>query len=89
MDNNELEWKENKDYTIIPGTDQRVYNLQDPIVKSVIEKFAMRSKVGYIKYGMSMAENPAKLTDWLNSLQQELMDATHYIERILQELKNK
>ncbi len=62
---------------------------EDPVVQRVIDKYKQRSRVGFIKYEVSMADNPKELKGWLIDLQEELMDATNYIERILQELKTK
>jgi hypothetical protein len=54
---------------------------KDAIVSSVIDKYKERSATGIKKYGTTLADNPAQLTDWLNHLQEELMDAVLYIER--------
>jgi len=62
---------------------------EDPVVQNVIDKYKQRSRVGFTKYGVSMAENRLTLKLWLVSLQEELMDATNYIERVLQELETK
>jgi len=59
-----------------------INNEQDPIVASVLQKYSDRSKEGIIKYGMTMDENNLSLNEWLTHLQEELMDATLYIERI-------
>ena len=59
---------------------------QDPTVDIVIKKFIDRSNTGMVKYGVSMADNPADLLAWLNHLQEELMDATLYLERVKQEI---
>ena len=52
-------------------------------------KIATRSIIGQQKYGTTLAENELPLVDWLNHLQEELMDAINYIERIKQEVKTK
>lgn len=57
-------------------------------VQSVIDKFRSRSEIGTAKYGTTLAENDLPLIDWLDHLQEELMDAINYIERIKQELKH-
>jgi hypothetical protein len=59
-----------------------INNEQDPIVASVLQKYSDRSKQGIINYGMTMAENNLSFDEWLTHLQEELMDATLYIERI-------
>ena len=59
----------------------------DPIVESVARKFASRSNVGYNKYGTTLDSNDGDLDYWLNHLQEELMDATLYIEKTRSLLK--
>ena len=55
----------------------------DPIVLAVIDKFSQRSEVGVAKYGTTLAENDTD--DFLVHLQQELMDAINYIEKLIQQ----
>ena len=57
---------------------------QDKHVKSVINKFAERSEIGLIKYGTTLERNDLNLIDWLTHLQEELMDATLYCEKLKQ-----
>jgi hypothetical protein len=61
--------------------------MKDPIVESVIEKYKGRSKVGIDKYGTTLQDNQLSLSEWLTHLQEELMDATLYIEKLKQETK--
>lgn len=53
---------------------------RDPIVDAVINKFMSRSRVGIEKYGTTLHEN--NTDDFLEHLQQELMDAVLYIEKL-------
>jgi hypothetical protein len=53
----------------------------DPIVDQVIAKFQQRSSVGISKYNTTLHEN--NRDNYLLHLQQELQDATLYIEKIL------
>ena len=62
-------------------------NIQDKTVKDVVEKFCNRSAVGVEKYGTTLYSNPLPLIEWLKHLQEELMDATLYIERLRAELE--
>jgi hypothetical protein len=57
----------------------------DKIVQSVIEKFAQRSAQGVAKYGTTLADN--NTDDFLTHLQEELMDAVLYIEKLKQPIK--
>ena len=61
--------------------------VKDPIIKSVVKKFVDRSNVGFKKYGVTLAEDKSNMDEWLNHLQEELMDAVNYIERARVELK--
>ena len=61
-------------------------NTQDTIVNSVIKKFIERSNLGIIKYGTTLDRNDLQSIDWLNHLQEELMDGILYAERLKKEL---
>lgn len=52
----------------------------DSIVQSVIDKYVKRSEVGQKKYGTTLEQN--NTDDFLTHLQEELMDAVNYIEKI-------
>jgi|TARA_R110002167_G_scaffold21382_4_gene77775 hypothetical protein len=56
-------------------------NFRDPVVERVVDKFKQRSDVGYKKYGVTLDDDPSKIVDWLNHLQEELMDAVLYIQK--------
>lgn len=68
--------------TINKDSDTRTVYKTDSIVDSVIDKFIERSKVGKEKYGTTLDREDLSLSEWLTHLQEELMDATNYIERI-------
>lgn len=55
---------------------------EDSIVQEVIDKFYNRSETGIKKYGTTLDRNDLNLTQWLNHLQEELMDAILYIEKL-------
>ena len=57
---------------------------KDTIVKSVLLKQISRSLIGFDKYGTTMDRTDINFYDWLNHLQEELMDAVVYIEKIKQ-----
>jgi len=61
----------------------------DGIVKRVIEAFRKRSERGLEKYGTTLERNDLTNLEWLQHLQEELMDATLYIEKLKDEEKNK
>jgi hypothetical protein len=56
--------------------------MTDPIVEAVVEKYQQRSKVGIEKYGTTLQDNGLTFEQWLNHLQEELMDATLYIQKM-------
>jgi len=60
---------------------------QDSIVNSVIESFKERSTSGIKKYNTTLDRTDLSLLNWLTHLQEELMDATLYIERLKKEIK--
>lgn len=62
-------------------------NIQDKIVEEVKNKFDTRSALGISKYGTTLEGNDLPLLEWLNHIQEELMDATLYIEKLKSELQ--
>jgi hypothetical protein len=53
---------------------------KDKIVQQVIKKFEQRSEIGIRKYGTTLEEN--NNDDFINHLQEELMDAILYLEKV-------
>jgi hypothetical protein len=53
----------------------------DQVVLSVIDKYTKRSEVGIAKYGTTLQTN--NKDNFLKHLQEELMDATLYIEKLM------
>ena len=66
-------------------TEQKI-SFRDPVVQSVVNKFVDRSDVGYAKYGKTLRDDPSDIFVWLNHLQEELMDATLYLQRLKEEI---
>ena len=63
---------------------------KDTIVEAVISSFKERSEVGVKKYNKTMDRDDLSTLEWLQHFQEELMDATLYIEKLKKELnKNK
>jgi hypothetical protein len=60
--------------------------LGDSIVNKVVKQYKDRSEVGIKKYGVTLDRKDLSLMDWLNHLQQELMDATLYIEKLKEDV---
>lgn len=57
----------------------------DSIVSSVIEKFKQRSEFGQNKYGTNLDRKDLSFFDWVNHMQEELMDAILYLEKMKKE----
>jgi hypothetical protein len=57
--------------------------IKDSIVESVINKYRQRSETGIKKYGTMLTRDDLSTLDWLKHLQEELQDATLYIERLM------
>jgi len=57
----------------------------DKIIEQVISKFRERSEVGIKKYGYTLEDN--NKDNYLLHLQEELMDATNYIEKLISQDK--
>jgi len=60
---------------------KREIEFRDPVVERVVEKFVGRSDVGFAKYGVTLRDDPSKMFEWLNHLQEELMDAVLYLQK--------
>ena len=61
--------------------------VKDQIVLSVMAKYAERSETGLRKYGTTLDREDLTLEQWINHLQEELMDATLYLSRIKKEIE--
>ena len=55
--------------------------MRDKIVDDVIDKYYDRSQVGITKYGTTLYTN--NHDNYLKHLQEELMDATLYIQKLM------
>lgn len=60
----------------------------DSIVESVVMKYKERANLGLTKYGTNLDRKDLNVKDWTEHLQQELMDAVLYLEKLKSELKN-
>jgi len=59
---------------------------KDEIIERVIKKIKSRSEVGFKKYGVTLKDDYQPLGKWLTHIQEELMDAVNYIEKVKQVL---
>lgn len=54
----------------------------DSIVQAVIEKFKKRSEIGQEKYKTTLDRTDLAFLDWATHMQEELMDAILYLEKM-------
>jgi hypothetical protein len=66
--------------------EQDTIKQEDSILLAVMAKYYERSKRGKAKYGTNLDRKDVDLEGWLNHLQEELMDATLYIEKLKKEI---
>ena len=57
-------------------------NTQDPIVQRVAKRLDERSVVGLEKYKKSLKDDNRTTIAWLTMLQEELLDAANYVEKL-------
>lgn len=60
--------------------------MKDKIVQDVIDKFKERSEAGIKKYGTTLQDN--NTDDFITHMQEELMDAILYLQKIKQLYEN-
>lgn len=66
---------------LVPSIEENQF-CSDPVVNTVLASYINRSNVGIKTYGVTMDENRIPKLEWLNHLQEELMDGTLYLERL-------
>ena len=73
-------------------TSRKEYGFRDPVVRRVVDKFILRSDIGYEKYGSTLEDERRfkmkNLQGYLNDVQEELMDAVLYIQSARDELQD-
>lgn len=57
----------------------------DPNVEAVRSKLKQRAEIGMQKYGVDTTRKDIDLIGWLQHLQDELMDASVYVQRLITE----
>ena len=62
--------------------------MPDSIVAAVVASFLQRSEFGQKKYGTTLDRTDLKTLDWVQHVQEELMDAILYLERLKKEVTN-
>ena len=61
--------------------------LEDGVEARICAEIAARQKRGIAKYGMTVAENPLSLLQWLQYAKEECLDQAIYLERAMDEVK--
>ena len=54
----------------------------DSVVQSVLDQYIQRSMVGKKKYGTTLDRDDLSIGEWIQHTQEELMDATLYLEKL-------
>ena len=63
--------------------------MTDAITEAVVVQLRTRAKKGKLKYGTTMERDDLSPLQWLQHLQEELMDAVVYIEKLKGEIGEK
>ena len=61
---------------------------KDSIVEEVIDLFRIRSEEGRKKYGVTLDRDDLSETEWIQHLQEELMDAILYLTKLKNTINN-
>ena len=67
---------------------ERKHNTMDKNVEKVITQLRDREEEGLRKYGVNTERTDLTSLEWLQHLQEELMDASVYLEKLKNEMKN-
>lgn len=62
--------------------------MNDRNVEAVRQLMQERMEKGYIKYGTTTERTDIDVIGWIQHLQEELLDAAVYCERLKREIKN-
>ena len=79
-----IEWRERYDER---ERKKKMGVKEDSNVKKVIEQLKERENRGIQKYGVNTDRTDLNILEWLQHLQEELMDGTVYIEKLKTEMK--
>ena len=68
---------------------RRLNDINDPIVENVKNMLTLRSKIGIAKYDTTLEDSKLSTLEWLQHLQEELLDGACYIERLKKDLNER
>jgi hypothetical protein len=63
--------------------------MTDAITEAVVVQLRTRAKKGKLKYGTTMERDDLTFAQWIQHLQEELMDAAVYVEKLKGEIGEK
>ena len=66
----------------------RNQEMEDTVVAAVIGSFQERSRAGQLKYGTTLDRTDLTPQQWAQHMQEELMDAILYLERLKREMSD-
>jgi hypothetical protein len=66
----------------------KIENL-DSINYEVVKKICIRSEVGLKTYGTTMDREDLGMLNWLQHLQEEMLDACVYIEKVMRTIEDR
>lgn len=61
-------------------------NKVDPVVEANVALLRSRSAVGIAKYGMTLADNPLSIREWLVHALEEVLDQANYLQAAIREI---
>ena len=67
-------------------TDKDTDKDTDTVVAAVVRSFQERSRLGQLKYGTTLDRTDLTPQQWAQHMQEELMDAILYLERLKREM---
>jgi hypothetical protein len=70
------------DSIIYDESNSRTVLKADSIVDDIVDQFIDRSRVGKLKYGVTLDRTDLSLSDWLEHAIQEHMDSILYLKKI-------
>ena len=86
MSDSVTKYYENKGYTTNHTGETKK---SDKIVQDVVQKYYKRSELGIEKYGTTLEDSSQDFYEFLVHLQEELMDGSLYIEKLLNRYEKK
>jgi hypothetical protein len=69
-----------------PEQSNQAVEVEDTVVASVVRSFEERSRAGQLKYGTTLDRTDLTPMQWAQHMQEELMDAILYLERLKREI---